>query len=176
MISPEKLRRLPLLAGVPYAILKDLAIASEEIALKKGDWLFYEGEKANSLYIILSGALRLKIALDPEGACHVDLDTLAKDAVVGWSAVVEPHIYGLSAVATKDTRLAKLDGARLRGLMAQNPEAGCLLMSRLTRIVAGRLADVHVRFASLIEGGQWQRMGGRQTSRRTEKEQITSLN
>lgn len=161
MISPEKLRCFPLFAGLPDAVLKDVAMAGEEIALSKGEWLFYEGHEASALYLVLAGAVRLKIALDRERTYHADLDTLGEGDVIGWSALVEPYTYRLSAVAMTDIRLAKLDGVSLCEIMACNTGVGYLLMSRLTQIVANRLATIHARFASLVEGERWQRVATR---------------
>ena len=176
MISPEKLRRFPLFAGLSPAVLKDMAMAGEETEVKKGDWLFYEGDVADSLYVILSGAVRLKVSLDKEKAAHADLDTLGEGDFIGWSAVVEPYTYSLGAVVTKDARLVKFDGVQLCEIMARDTRAGYLLMSRLMQIVASRLAEVHIRFASLIEGGRWQRLGGRRSFKKAYRESLTSAN
>jgi CRP-like cAMP-binding protein len=165
MLSPETLRRFPIFAGIGNATLKALAMAGEEITLNKGDWLFHESDKADYLYLILSGAVDLKIALDAKGAYHADLTTLVEGDLVGWSALVEPYIYKLGAVAAKDSRLAKWNGACVCELMARDPEAGYKLMSRMTQIVGSRLTAMCVRFASLVEGGQWQRIADRRSSK-----------
>jgi CRP-like cAMP-binding protein len=161
MISPEKLRCFPLFAGLTDAVLKAVAMAGEEMPLSKGAWLFYEGNEANALYVILEGKVRLKIALDRERTYHADLDTLGEGDVIGWSALVEPYTYTLSAVAMTDVRLAKLDGVSLCEIMAHDTGAGYLLMSRLMQIVGIRLATIHARFASLVEGERWQRVATR---------------
>lgn len=149
MISPETLRRFPLFAGTAPAQFKELAMLGEEVAFNTGDWLFYEGDAADALYLILSGSIELKIRLDAAGTHHADLNTLIEGEVVGWSALVEPYVYTLGAVAISDAQLVKLDGEKLRKLLAQNPELGFSLMSRLAQAIGRRLTNLRVQFVSL---------------------------
>jgi CRP-like cAMP-binding protein len=158
MISPEKLRCYPLFAGLGHDLLKDVAMAGEEITVKSGEWLFHEGDEADALYVILRGEVTLKVALSENDAYSAALDTLGEGDLIGWSSLVAPYVYTLSAVANMDAKLARLDGVQLSEIMARDSRTGYLLMSRVTQIVASRLAAVHVRFASLIEGGRWQRV------------------
>lgn len=158
MLSPEKLRRYPLFAGLDNSMLKAIAMISEEITVKKGEWIFHEGNAAGSVYVILSGIVDLKIPLKEEGIYYPSLSTLVEGDAFGWSALVDPYEYKLSAIAVKDVHLAKVDGVALCKLMAQNSAMGYLLMSRFTKIVGSRLHDLRVRFTSLVRGGRWQQI------------------
>lgn len=156
MLSPETLRRYPLFANLDDGAIKALAMAGRKVAVKQGDWLFYEGDQADALYLVLSGAVELKAALDREGSYHVDLCTLVQGDLLGWSALIDPYVYQLGAVAAQDSRLAKWDGAGLAALMTHQPAMGFKLMCRIMQVVGDRLATFCTRFASLIEGDQWQ--------------------
>lgn len=160
MLSLETLRCHPLFAGLDHCMIKALAMAGERVVVRRGEWLFYEGGHADALYVILSGAIELKVALDREGSYHVNLCTLVDGDLLGWSAVVEPGIYRLSAVAVKDSILAKWNGVELAALLTHHPEIGFKLMCRIVQVVGDRLAAFCTRFASLVEGDQWQRVGG----------------
>ncbi len=160
MLSPETLRCYPLFAGLDNATLKVLAMAGEYVRIGKGEWLFYEGETADALYMLLEGAIELRIALDSAKTRHVSLCTLISGDIVGWSALVEPYIYHLSAVALADSTLARWDGVYLCELMTHNPATGYKLMSRITQVVGTRLAEFCLRFASLVEGDPWQGVEG----------------
>ncbi len=164
MVSPEKLRRFPLFAGLDDAMLKELAMASEEITLNEGEWLFHEGDRADALYVIFSGMIDLKIPVNEDDICPPSLCTLVAGEPLGWSALVEPYVYGLSALAITDVQLIKMDGVRVCELMGHYPTLGYQLMSRLTQIIGRRLTKLCVRFVSLVEGGRWQRLEGQPTS------------
>jgi len=151
MISPETLRRFPLFSGLDPGMLKKLAMISEEVAFKTGEWFFHEGDEAESLFLILRGMIDLRIVVSDENEHRNDLTTLVEGEVMGWSALVEPHIYRLSAIAIADTHVIRMDGIRLRELMEENPEVGYLLMSRLAGAIGTRLNNMRVRLISLTE-------------------------
>jgi len=62
MISPEWLRRFSLFAGLDLAVLKEIAMAGEQIAIHEGDRLFSEHDQADALYLIVSGNIELIIS------------------------------------------------------------------------------------------------------------------
>jgi CRP/FNR family cyclic AMP-dependent transcriptional regulator len=150
MISLQTLYRLPLFAGLDEETLTTIAMPGEMVEASRGEWLFHEGDSADSLYIILEGSIDLKMAMN--GNPHYgDLERLNSGEVIGWSALVEPFVYTLGAVAVDGgTRLARLDAGHLRALMEQETDVGYLLMSRMAGIVRRRLAAMHTRFVSLI--------------------------
>ena len=150
MISPEVLRRFSLFAGLDAEVFKSLAMTGEEITVSAGEWLFREGAAADALYLIMDGAVDLKIDLNEAGTEQADLSSLVSGEVTGWSALVEPYVYTLGAVAMSDTCVARLDGAQLRALMEEQPEVGYTLMHRVAQVIATRLTNLRVRFVSLI--------------------------
>ncbi len=149
MISPEKLRRFPLFAGIDPALFKDIAMASEEMTFDEGEWLFVEGNDADALYIVLSGSLELKIDLNEDGTRRADLSTLVEGSVAGWSALVDPYVYTLSALATTTVQAARLDAAKLRQMMDANPVLGYQIMKQLSKVLGERLTNMRIQFVSL---------------------------
>jgi CRP-like cAMP-binding protein len=151
MISPEQLRRFSLFAGLDPGVFKSLSMMADEVSVSEGEWLFHEGEEADSLYLILKGTVELKLNLDEQGTRQADLETLVEGDTVGWSALVEPHIYGLAAVASAETTLVQLDAVKLREWMAENTEQGYVLMHRIAQVIKTRLNNMRVRFVSVTE-------------------------
>ena len=119
----------------------------DEVSLKAGEWLFHEGDEADSLYLVVHGSVDLKITLSQQRL--EDLETIVEGEAIGWSAFVEPYQYTLGAVAATDVELVKLDGENLRNLMTQNPEIGYNLMCHVAQAIAKRLNDLRVRFVSI---------------------------
>lgn len=152
MTSPEMLRRFPLFAGLEE-YFKELAMHGEEITLKNGDWLFHEGQVADSIYLVLSGSVELKMAHDSERIRHVHLSQHSSPGeTIGWSALVEPHFYSLcAAVADDNTHLIRFNAEYIRDLMDENRDIGCILMYRLSQIMRERLRQMHIRFVSLAD-------------------------
>lgn len=136
MISPETLRRYSFFAGLDPAVLKEIAMLSSEVTFQAGEWLFHQGDPAEAFYLILEGAVDLQLNLDEAGTRRVDMCRLVEGDVVGWSALVEPYIYTLGALAFRPTRLAKLDGAAMRDLMSRDPAVGYPIMQCLSQVLA----------------------------------------
>ncbi len=150
MISPETLRRFSLFAGLDPAWFKDIAMVGEEVKLAQGEWLFHEGDDADALYLVLNGSVELKIDLDVQSSRQADISTVSAGEVLGWSALVEPEVYTLGAVAASDVQLVRLDAAGLRKLMEQNCEFGFHLMRQLAKVLGQRLTNLRVQFVSLV--------------------------
>ncbi len=149
MISPELLRRFPLFAGLPPSAFKDIAMFGSEISVRAGDWVFVEGDPADSLCLLLSGQVDLKINLGETGDRHADLSRLVDGDLVGWSALVDPYIYTVGALANTDARLARLDAQKLRGYLDDNPAIGYMVMRQLAQEIGRRLTNLRVQFVSL---------------------------
>jgi CRP/FNR family transcriptional regulator, cyclic AMP receptor protein len=139
MISTGTLQRFSLLAGLEPAFLEKLSSISEEKAVEKGEWLFHEGDNAEGLYLILQGGVDLKLKLDEKRNLYGTLTTLHEGNALGWSSLVEPYVYTLGAVATGQTRLIRINGEELRGLLKEQPEQGYIFMQRLAQAMATRV-------------------------------------
>jgi CRP/FNR family cyclic AMP-dependent transcriptional regulator len=150
MISPETLRRFTLFAGLEPAAFKDIAMISEEVQCKEGCWIFRESDDADALYIIQSGQVDLKFILDEAGGKYVDITRLGEGSVIGWSSLIEPCAYTLSAMAASDVKLVKIDAAGLSGMMGADATLGYTLMKQLAQALGERLTNLRVQFASLI--------------------------
>jgi CRP-like cAMP-binding protein len=151
MISPELLRRYDLFAGLDPAMFKKIAMIGEEVDLAEGDLLFTEGEEADAFFLVIKGTVDIKMNLDEEGIRRLDVGTLIEGDITGWSALVAPYVYTLSAEAVTPTTVARLDAAAFRQLLDENcSELGYPIMTQLTRVLGERLNNIRVQFVSLI--------------------------
>jgi CRP-like cAMP-binding protein len=124
---------------------------ADEVAVRKGDWLYTEGEHADSLYLIVAGTVELTINLDNKGTRRTELARLVEGDVAGSSAVLEPYVYTMGAVANSDGKVARIDAQALRKLMNKRPEIGYTIMRGLAQALSQRLTDLRIRFVSLTE-------------------------
>ena len=160
MLSPETLRRFPLFASLEDDVLKQFAIAGEFCQKRKNLWLFREGNRADSLYLILEGEIMILVPLGSKVIQHVGISKLSEGEIFGWSALVEPYQYQLGAKTDSSCTLAKFNGVKLCEIMTHNPYVGYIMMSRITQVIGERLINLRTQFVSLIEGGQWQNLAG----------------
>ena len=59
MISQELLKWYPLFAGLSPYLAKEIALISNEIEVKEGEWLFYEEAESDKFYIVIEGSISL---------------------------------------------------------------------------------------------------------------------
>lgn len=149
MISAETLQGFSLFAKLDLDFIRELIASAEEVAYQKDNWLFHEGDVADVLYLIMQGSVDLKLILDRHKRTYADLSTLSKGESLGWSAIVEPHVYRLGAVTAENTQLVKISGHRLRHLMEQHPAQGYILMHGIALAMASRFSAVRNRVPEL---------------------------
>ncbi len=148
MVSPETLRRFAFFGGLDEDFIEALAMITDEITLADGVWLFHEGDKADSLYIVQRGTVQLKARLPRTQ--YADLDLLVEGEILGWSAVCMPNFYTLSAFTPQGARLLRMEGKAARELMQERPQMGYVFMCRVAQEVGKRLTDLRNRFVSMV--------------------------
>jgi CRP/FNR family transcriptional regulator, cyclic AMP receptor protein len=141
MISTETLSQFNLFNGLPETLLKEIAAISKETAVKQGEFVFREGEKADKLHFLLNGsvALRVKLTSRPE-SITVSFVSMPYQ-IFGWSGVVAPHHYTSSAECDEDSNLLIIPAEAFMNLLEQNPEQGFIVMRRIAEIIADRLRN-----------------------------------
>jgi CRP-like cAMP-binding protein len=136
----------PFLSDLPPDILRQLAAHVRRRDYVAGEVLFREGETADRFFLIHRGLVMLTMRA-PNGN-SVDIDTLGPDAAVGWSWLLSPYRYHLTATALKKTSTLVFDAFRLRAVMEGEPATGYELMHRFANIIFDRLRAVHARIGA----------------------------
>jgi CRP-like cAMP-binding protein len=152
MVSTEILRRFSLFSSLDNDALKDFAEAGEEVTAKRGDVIFDSGEKADFIYVVVDGKVELRVPFGGKPDRRVGVSLLEEGELLGWPALVKPHIYKLRAVAVEETRLVRFNGERLGTLMVQHPAAGLKIMESVTEAIGSRLANMRFQFVNTVEG------------------------
>jgi CRP/FNR family cyclic AMP-dependent transcriptional regulator len=152
----------PFLSEFSHPVLVELASQMRRREYPAGEVIFAEGAPAERFFLIRRGLVGLTMQL-PDGG-HVELETLGPDAALGWSWLLPPYCWHLTAVAHKRTSVFVFDAYRLRKLMESDPAVGYDLMQRFAAIIFDRLRVLHSRVGSDFDGSVG--VGG-QASRKT---------
>jgi CRP-like cAMP-binding protein len=152
MVSTETLRRFPLFAHQSDYMLKEIAMISEEVDLEADQWLFHEKAPATKLCVVLEGgiALTMYLYLNGRGQNVSMTSPLGKGELLGWSALVKPHIYTLGAQAVKKSRVICIDAAPLSALLDDNPEYGYYMLHQIAEVMADRLVYKYIQLLSIV--------------------------
>ena len=140
----EVLARSGIFQGVDADAAESLAKEMETIDVRKGEIVFSEGEPGDSLYIVLSGKIKLgRRAAD--GRQNLLALTGPSD-MIGELSLFDPGPRTATATAVLDTRLARLRKQALRPWLSNRPE----IAEQLLRVLARRLRRTNDALADLI--------------------------
>lgn len=138
----------PFFSTMPLASLRRVATHAYRADFTHGETIFREGAVADRFFLIRRGLVRLDMEIAGPGP--VELQTLGADAALGWSWLVPPHRWHLSATALDRTSMLAFDATTLRSLMAADPVLGYELTKRLTAVMFERLEKTRQRLASSV--------------------------
>jgi CRP-like cAMP-binding protein len=140
----DVLARAGLFQGVDPEAAEALAKDLEIIEVRKGDVVFTEGEPGDSLYIVLSGKVKLgRRAAD--GRQNL-IAIMGPSDMVGELSLFDPGPRTATGTAVTDLRLARLRKAALRPWLTNRPE----IAEQLLRVLGRRLRRTNDALADLI--------------------------
>jgi len=104
--------------------------------------IFNEGRDASHVYVITEGKIALQKHIRAPHARYSRRTTITlchPGETAGWSALVDPFKYTLSAVAWEPSKLIKIDAVTLRKALEIYPEIGYKVTKALAAIMSRRL-------------------------------------
>jgi CRP/FNR family cyclic AMP-dependent transcriptional regulator len=122
------------------ALVKDL----ETVEYRKGEIVFSEGEPGDSLYIVLSGKIKV-VRRAADGRQNL-ITLLGPSDMLGELSLFDPGPRTATATAVVDTRLSRLRKQSLRPWLSNRPE----IAEQLLRVLARRLRRTNDALADLI--------------------------
>lgn len=130
MIAAKLLEQIPLFAEMSQEDLERVAQHTEELDCEKGNYLFREGDKANDLYVLLSGLVQMT-ARGPEGQQTVIEILYPGDSFI-LAAVISGKRFLMSAEVVKRSRVLKIPGAELTELIRHGGDFGLSMLATLS--------------------------------------------
>lgn len=118
----------------------------------KGECLFLLGDHADRLYVVLSGKVELTFPLSFGGVVRdVLVESKAPGSALGWSALVKPHRFTLSARAAEASWLAAFLRQDLLRVFEADPRIGYVVMRHVGEVVGRRLLQVQALWARELQ-------------------------
>lgn len=117
--------------------LQFLCENSSEFAIKKGQILFEQGENADKFYVIRSGliVIQMPAIIGPS----LEIQTLGKDQVLGWSWLISPYKWNFQAMPEEDSELLMFDGIAILARCEEEPRFGYELLKKFAALMSKRL-------------------------------------
>lgn len=124
-------------SGFSDDVLKFLYECSSTREIKKGQILFRQGENADKFYVVKSGRISVQIPaiIGPD----LEIQTLGKDQVLGWSWLISPYKWNFQAKAEEHSELLQFDGIAILARCEQEPKFGYELLKKFAGLMSERL-------------------------------------
>lgn len=136
---PAGLRRIPLFAALPPALLEDVARLCGVRRVASGELLFSEGDPAEFLPLLLSGRVKL-IRSGPDGREQV-LHLVRAPASFAEAAVFGPGVFPATGVVIEAGELGVVARPALLDLLNRRPDVALALLASMS-VWLRRLADL----------------------------------
>lgn len=145
----QTLRHIPWFADLTLAQLQELASIASLHRIDAGEILFREGDREDSLYILLEGQIVLEIEVPTRG--QVAVFTAEMMDILGWSSMT-PIVRQRTAQAraTQDSLLLGFNSKLLQQLCDEDHQIGYIIMRRLANVVANRLLTTRLCLLDII--------------------------
>ena len=129
-----------LLEGLaPEEAARVLALGKRTV-LTTGAELFHLGDVADSIYLVARGRLRLTLPMNVRShEENVLVEERSSGQTVGWSALIPPYRFTLTAVAALDSEMIALPREALNSYFAAHPETGRAVATNLASVIGHRL-------------------------------------
>jgi CRP/FNR family transcriptional regulator, cyclic AMP receptor protein len=140
----EALRKAGLFQGVDVADVEAISSEFEIMEVSRGQVLFHEGEPGDSLYIVLSG--KVKLGRRASDGRENLVAVMGPADQFGELSLFDPGPRTATAVVVTDGRVARLPKAALQKWVEERPR----IAMQLLRVVARRLRRTNTMLADLI--------------------------
>ena len=114
--------------------LKFLCECSSTYEIKMGHILFRQGETADKFYLIRNG--RISLQMPAIMGPTLEIQTLDKDQVLGWSWLISPYKWNFQAKAEEDSELLQFDGVAILARCEQEPKFGYELLKKFAVLMS----------------------------------------
>jgi hypothetical protein len=121
------------------ALLERLAEGAREIEVPQGEAIITEGEPADALYVLLSGAAEVRVAADHETRPRA---ILGAGAIFGEIGLIEQRPRGATVTARSSLRALRVDGERFLEALSADPIGVLLRELARSRQTSAPAADL----------------------------------
>ncbi len=135
----DGLEAFPIFEGLTPEQLNVLGQRCEIMTVKQDETIFKAGDPATHLVFVRSGRVELRFQVEYAGATdELPLDTVGAYGACGWSAMIPPHRYTLTAHAVEDSELLRIKQSDLQECCDADVRLGFIVMKNIARIVGER--------------------------------------
>lgn len=140
--------------GLNEEQLKKIEAIGSELSIEVGQEIIKEGDEADALYVLKSGAFELVTRVENDFELPISILRNPGD-IFGAGVLVAPFQYTLTARCFKTGALLKFDRSDLKKVMMSDRDLSCHMMSNLAEYYLLRLKEsrreIKIHFSTLLK-------------------------
>ena len=137
----DQIRTAELFKGLSAGRVQRLASIGRVLALRTGEYLFLLGDAAQYVSVVTSGQIDLCFPISLGGVVKdITVESAGPGKTVGWSALVKPFRFTLSARAGQPSEVMAFARPELQQVFAADPEIERVVLGGISELMANRLA------------------------------------
>lgn len=137
----------PFFQGMTSEYMELMSSCATHVIYSAGEQVFFEGDSANSFFLIYHGKVALEV--DVPGPGVVTIETLDVGDVLGWSWLFPPYRWHFDARAMELTRMIEINGTCLRAKIEEDHDFGYELMRRFAQTIIDRLQSTRLQLLDM---------------------------
>ena len=126
------LQSIQIFEGLSDQVVLNLVSFCKETKVKKGEFLFKEGQTSDAVYILLEGKLKVS-----QGGS--DIGFVSPREIVGEMGVFSGMSRSADVVACEDGQVLKLPQDDLKKFIQQDKDAGLVIYANVIKVMARHL-------------------------------------
>lgn len=152
MDTLQALAASDLFQGVPPNRVEPFVALARPERVRTGNYIFRLGDRAERLFIIRRGVVHLTMPIEMHGnEREVVVQEAHERETVGWSALVEPYRFTMTASTGSDVDLIAFSTRELQTVVEACPDAGLRIMANLAAVIATRLQVMHAMWTRELQ-------------------------
>ena len=129
-----------LLIGLSSAEVEQVIALGTRVTVPSGGALFKLGDPADRIFLVERGRIQLTLPMQVRGREEeILVEEKSPGQTVGWSALIPPHRFTLSARAPLTTEATALPRERLQQYLEGSPRTAYKISSNLALVIGRRL-------------------------------------
>jgi len=136
----DQIRAAELFKGLSASRIQRLAAIGRTLTLRTGEYLFLLGDSAQYVSVVTSGQVDLCCPISFGGVVKdITVESVGPGKTVGWSALVKPFRFTLSARAAHASEVIAFARPELLQVFETDPEIERVVLGGVSELMANRL-------------------------------------
>jgi CRP/FNR family transcriptional regulator len=148
MIDISELKKQVLLENISDEELQRLSKLLELQTIKKGEYLFKEGDETTGIYMIRSGKIEIS-KLTPDGWKQT-LAVLSAGNFFGELSILEKRKHEANAIAIEGTELFKLSKNVFETMEKEDPSLAFQIIKKIAIVMSKNLRRMNEKFLNAL--------------------------